>query len=179
MRSLRHRLIHRSWQDRLPRPRRVVLNHGALGMNPPTRIDSLLADGTERPGRDRDMVVLLVHEIHPRSRSGASMARETCSHTPAVHAIAPTHLRIASTLEVMRWAKTRGAPRDDRRGDRGIPRGARSRSWPRNRRRARRPWRRPSRRLSRRWLNSARRHFDRDHRRIRRHRGAARGAWPR
>jgi hypothetical protein len=90
-------------------------------MNTPTRIDSLLADGTEPPGPDRNMVVFLVHEIHPRSRYGASMARETCSHTAAVHAIAPNSLRIAPTLEVMRLAKARGAPRHDRHGDRGIP----------------------------------------------------------
>src|SRR5436190_4856659 len=34
-------------------------------MDTPARIDRLLADGTERPGRDRDPPVLLIHEVDP------------------------------------------------------------------------------------------------------------------
>ena len=51
-------------------PGRLRLDHRTLGMDAGARIHGLLADRACRPGRDRDMPVLVVHEVQPFREPG-------------------------------------------------------------------------------------------------------------
>src|SRR5262249_61681285 len=51
-------------------PGRLRLDHRTLGMDAGARIHGLLADRADRPGRDRDMPVLVVHEVQPFREPG-------------------------------------------------------------------------------------------------------------
>src|SRR5437879_4440127 len=60
-------------------------------MNAPTRIDGFLADGAERPGRDRDIVVLLIHETYPRSsRAHRGLGAPATTPRPSWRSLEPT-----------------------------------------------------------------------------------------